>query len=259
MEIKKSKGTDKTLHDYMLVAFGMFIMLMIGIVLTHGVYLRGESDSSSWWGMKVEELVKDEEDDTEAVSGNAASEADADEETSVNQGLEIIPNEDHTVFEVRNYGNKLGEIKTQYSDVALFKKSFDGNDYYIGVTPEGLGGYYLFGGPGELYQADAESVTKIYDGTGKNGFVSDVAGNKLVAVENPAGGNLSIVVYDLAAQKSQSYPVAAPYAVAGEAYLTVSGNKVIYRAALSNPDNEKYVQYLVDLTTGKQTQIDETK
>ncbi len=247
----------KIAHEYLLVGFGMFIVLMVAIVQVYGIYLRSEMDSRQWWGAKLQELVERLEKNADNNSDYTG--ANADKGVSINQELEIIPNKDRTVFEVRRFGNKLGEIKTQHSDVALFKKSFGGNDYYIGVTPEGLGGYYLFGGPGELYHTDASSLTKIYDGTGKNGFVSDVVENKLVAVENPVGGSRSIVVYDLAAQKSQSYPVPSPYTVAGDAYLTVSGNKVIYEAALSNPENEKYAQYLIDLATGKQTQIDETK
>lgn len=255
MEIKKSKDLHNMLHDYMLVAFGMFVMLMIGVVLTHGVYLRGESDSSSWWSAKLEELVKNEEGDVDDFSSNTASDADADEGVSVTQELEIIPNEDRTVFEVRNLGVRVGEIKREGpASVNIWR---DLENIYLGVQNYGMGGYILFGGPDEVYEVDESSVTQVYDGSGKNGFASDMISGKLVAIEDPSteGWHPSVVVYDLTTQKSQSYEVSAPYSVAGKARFSQAGGKVVYEAALNNPDNEQYAMYMIDLATGKQTQV----
>lgn len=238
----------------------MFIMLMIGIVLTHGVYLRGESDSNLWWGEKVQELVGNEESATEDASQtDSSSDATEGEAVLIDEDLKVVLKEDGHTFEVWNFGNKIGEIEKEHSAVSLFKR--DNGYAYLGVEPVGLGGYILFGGPSEVYRADESSLTKVYDGSGKNGFASDVSQDKLVAIEDSSmeGGRPSVVVYDLATQKSQSYPVSSRYGVAGEAYFTQSDDKVTYEAAIGNPDSEEYALYMIDLATGKQTQVGDAK
>ncbi len=251
MEIKRSKGSGKTTHDYLLVGFGMFIVLMVVLVQFYGTYLRGESDSRLWWSTKVQELIGNAEEN--AIDGSASIGADA---VLVDEDLRVMANEERSVFEVWNFGNKIGEIRAEHSAVSLFKR--DSGRSYLGIRPDGLGGYILFGGPSEVYRVDESSLTKVYDGNGKNGFASDVANDKLVAIEDPSaeGKHPSVAVYDLKTQKSQSYPVPARYGFAGEAYFFAESDKQLtYEAAIGDPDNEEYALYLIDLTTGKQTQV----
>jgi uncharacterized Ntn-hydrolase superfamily protein len=101
-------------------------------------------------------------------------------------------------------------------------------------------------------------MTQVYDGREKNGYATDVAGDKVAAVENPLTGTngTSIVIYDLTVQKSQSYPIPSPYKVAGEARLSRSGDRVIYETAIGEPDEEEeYALYMIDLATGRQSRI----
>lgn len=250
---------DKRIQLNPLSVFKFLALSVIVMVLIFGVYLKGEvAGEASKCAVKQAQTVCPKTiagnvpDDTATASSETASDT-----VLVDGFLKVTADTDRTTFEVWNYGKKVGEINRDYSsDITLMKRS-DGFAY-LGLSPNGLGGYILFSGPEEVYKLDEDTLAKVYEGRERNGFVSDVVGNKLVAVENPVaeGAQASIVIYDLATQKPQaSYPIPPRYSVAGAAHLSQSGDRLVYEAAIGSPDNEEYAMYMIDLKTGKQTPV----
>lgn len=265
MDIKSGANSGKTTRDD-----GSFILkVLVVFILVAGAgytaYLKGHQDGKAVGSVTTQS--------TQENAGDSEQKSNIEDEknpASFEQGtMKVISNKEQTSFEVWNFGNKIGEIKSEGPITVSIWREF-GGEIYLGVNPDGIGGYIVFSGPQEVYKADDTSLTKIYSGKGKYGFASDIilpGGNftsdinlpsKLIAVEDTSTDEQkhpSIVVYDIGSQKSQSYPVSAPYGVAGAAHFSQTGDRIIYEAAKGIPEDEQYAMYMIDLATGKQTQI----
>lgn len=254
MDFESGLNNSGTIHNRKLLILKVLLVFILVVVVGYVAYLKGQQDGNSQSSVAMQKTQKNTDD-----YAQKSDDEDKQNPASFEMGdMKVIANDEQTFFEVWYFGKKLGEIKSE-GPIAVDVWRESGPDIYLGVTPDGLGGYYLFGGPQEVYRVDGTSLTKVYSGKGKDSaYASDMfLPNKLFAVESTIVDgqfHTSVVVYDIDSQKSQSYPVPAPYKTAG-GHFSQGGSKIIYETAIGNPDAEESAIFVIDLTTGKQEQI----
>ncbi|MFA7171014.1 MAG: hypothetical protein WC180_03405 [Candidatus Paceibacterota bacterium] len=245
------------------VILGVLLLVLLGYIFLTGDISQDRNDGAESENIEVEDDTMVSEDENGAPQLPASSEELIESETNIISGdIKISSNKDLTIFEIWNGETKAGEIEREGpSQVAVWKEI--GGSVYLGVNNDGLGGYILFGGPDEVYKLDTKkgsltrALTKIFD---RDMFASDISADEkhLASVETFFMGeeiHNYINVYNLADYKSESYQVPVKYRVAGNAFFSRDGKKVVYEAAVSDPENEEFAMFVIDLTTGKQTQI----
>lgn len=259
------KELGRDIRSFPKLVAWIVLLTMLAALAGYMIFIGGDreaavSDNSGNQSGELEELCTAEEGTGEFVASSATGETEGKDDVAfVRGGLKVMKNESLTAFEVWNDGIKAGEIRRDApAQVDLWRES-DG-DYYLGASRDGLGGYILFGGPDEVYRLDtaANTLERIYSGAEKNGFAADVLRGKLAAVEFPfvADGQASVVaIYDFSGREIGSYPVPARYGQAGAARFSQVGGRIIYEAAVGNPDDEEYAMFMIDLATGKQEQV----
>lgn len=269
IEFEKFKDLNKDVRSFPLVVLGISLVLMVAAFFGYLMFIQGDmgqpsvqnnvSEMSGNQAKESDVAVKEETGTADTASLDGAIQ----EVQAASGEVKIVANKDKTVFEVWNLGVKAGEIKQDYPAQVSIWREVNGN-IYLGVSYTGRGGYILFSGPDEVYKLETieNSLNKIYGRGEKNGYASDISldEKRLITVESPVSGNLSIVVYDIATQSAQSYPVSAKYGTAGAAHFSQVGGKIVYEAAIGISNNEKYTEeeyamFMIDLATGKQTQI----
>jgi hypothetical protein len=267
IEIEKFKNLNKDIRSFPLTVLGACLVLIIAAFFGYMMLLYGDMDklgtqndiSEKFYNQPKEPdvAVKEDAGTTEAVE-TVPDDKTTQEVVAANEVVKILANEDRTVFEIWNRGVKAGEIEQDYPAQVSLWREVNGN-IYLGVSYTGRGGYILFGGPDEVYKLETikNSLSKVYGREDKNGYVSDISldEERLITVKTPVSGALSIVVYDIASQSIQPYPVPARYSTAGEARFSHAGGKILYEAAVGDPSAEEYAMFMIDLSTGKQTQV----
>lgn len=169
-------------------------------------------------------------------------------------------------FVIFNHNKKIAEIiikdiedgridVNSIYNAEIFRQTL--NEAYIGVRPVGLGGYILYSGPMILYKVDFRnnSVSKLFSGKTPQNFVTDISldGNMLVYVtgENPK----KIVLKNIKEGSEKEFPVPNKYKQVGDALFSPNSEKIAYAVGISNPDDEKGTAFIIDIKTGKQTEI----
>lgn len=156
-------------------------------------------------------------------------------------------------FIILKNGKQVADLSLGEFSTARVMKMMGKNVYIAVNTSSGRGGYYLYSGGDSLYRFDMEKnqVTKVIDNAY---FISDIAPDEK-SLLLCYGSNVQIRSMDGAVVKS--FPVSEKFGQFGSAYFYAGGTKLVYEAALSNPDDEKWSMFTIDIASGKQVTIAE--
>lgn len=173
--------------------------------------------------------------------------------------VSLIMNEDNTEVTIMNDGEVVGGLTYEYPHTfEIFEKTPE--NVYIGVTPQGLGGYILFGGPQALFKLDLDTnaLSQIeFDGT----FVCDISPDETMVSyianlgsEHAEDGR--VVVKNVDEETYLHFEAPETYLQVGDVLFSPDNEKIAYAAALGDPENEESKVFIVDLDTGDQTLVD---
>jgi len=260
---EKFKDLGKDIRSFPSLVFRVVFVVVIAVLAGYIFFVANKPDDKSseviapGAGDKI--VVGDEGDGVVQTQIQTQEQLSGETKTALDSGdVKVLGRSDLKTFEVWNGSVKAGEIKREApSQVGIFRTIND--NMYLGVSKDGLGGYILFGGPDEIYQLDRKknSLVKIFD---RDMFVSDISsdGKKLISLESyyvKYDLFTFVNVYDLDTYESESFQIPVKYKTAGNAFFSKDGKKVVYEAAVSNPENEEFAMFVIDLATGEQKQV----
>ena len=177
----------------------------------------------------------------------------------------LIPGTDNSSWLVNLNNEAVGTIAATTNEagitVDVFKQT--ATAAYIGVTPDGLGGYILYGGPHRLYRLDL-GTKEIKEIIGQSqvkqlGFIGDISADEnWLAYVNQADENITIDLLSLSGDGAiHQIMVPAAYQQVGDVKFSPDGNQLAYAAAVGEPDSERGVVFTAQLGTDSQKQITE--
>lgn len=192
-----------------------------------------------------------------AVLSKSPAPENTEEETIENE-VEVTGAIDgsNTTIDVMLNGEKIETIEeTQPYAVDIFRKTDE--NAYIGLTPDGIGGYILYGGPFKIYRLnlDSKEISEIeFDG-----FAADISPDEtmLAFVSGADTGNLQISVLNLSTRQIQNFEVGDEFQHAGDAIFSPDNKKLAYQASVGNPEDERSEIFIIDLSSGEQESITE--
>jgi len=131
--------------------------------------------------------------------------------------------------------------------------AIDGDDIYINIKPDGMGGYVLYSGYRWMYQIDATDWS--YVQIPIDGFMTELSTEyqKALLIEH-LGSRLAMVIMDLETFEKSSYSIDSTYGQAGDAYFSPDGTKVAYATAVGDPTNEASAIYIYNIVERLQTE-----
>lgn len=138
-------------------------------------------------------------------------------------------------------------------------------DLYIGISIAGRGGYILYGGPVALYKLrlNENSIAKIIgidiktnDGAVLvNNFITDMSKDEasFVMIANSGDDDKKIKILNRDGKVKKTFDVKLKYNQFGDAKLSEDGKKLVYGAAIGDPNAEKGDIYIINVENGKQS------
>lgn len=244
--------------DYVLLLTTFLVLFLLGVVIVQSDFIK-KTDQINNSIPSIGEVISDE-----------VKEAVGDSEDNKNEGALLIASEDKVVdlencynvktCEIAVNGGKVAKIDRKYeSEFVIIKQT--GDDVYIGASWTGRGGYILFGSQYGLYKFNIQNneIIKIVDDeivTEKTFQIYDISPDQ----KYMAGTGFiddykdKIIIKDLkdsSLVKSFACPD-SKYGQLGNVYFFDGGKKLVYEAAIGNPDDEEFAMFTIDIQSGQQ-------
>jgi hypothetical protein len=237
----------------MKTTFFRLTLLLVGITLVG-------AGCNSGCGRKISPFKSDQT--VSSTPSDALSNPPNNQTVSSPITIERIPaalSEAPQKFIIKNEGALIKEIIPR-QDTPFTMRVFKQTDKYVYIAGyrEGLGGYILFeADPTVLYQVKLENNEIVDLSSGSGLVVEDIFKDDLIAWADIL--HKKIVVRRINGNFQLETKVLVKYTQFGNVHFSPDGKKFAYAAALGNPDKEAGAVFVVDIDTGKQVLIAETK
>jgi len=164
---------------------------------------------------------------------------------------------------VKYDGQEIGEMinEDDYYHPIIFQETE--NNIYIGLEPDGIGGYILYFSPRIIYRISLDDFefTKIEIENGRIGAISpDEENIAYVDYGGPyaEGKTFSLVIKNIDSDEElHRFYMDARYRTAGDLYFSIDRPEryIVYAAAVGNPDAEAGSIYVIDMIKGTQEEF----
>lgn len=159
-------------------------------------------------------------------------------------------------FAILKNGKAAANLNLGAYSTARVKKMVGKNVYIEADTSNGRGGYYLYSGGDSLYKFDIET-NQLAKVIADAYFISDISPDEKFLLL--CRGNSVQLKSMKDGSVVKSFPVSEKFGQSGDAYFFDGGTKLVYEAAISNLDDEKFSMFTIDIASGKQETIMEDK
>jgi hypothetical protein len=246
--------------DYILALLTFLVIFLLGVVIVQSDFIKKTNqinNSVPSIGEVISEAVKEAENSSVNQEENSSNKYD--NSSIVVQGSDGVDLSGELNFEILKNGVKVAEIKRKnHSEAEILKQI--GENTYIGVSNTGRGGYILFGSHFGLYKFDSTTneINKILDDDEDSLHFSsfqvyDISPDQKYMV----GLGNGVEIRDLqnnSLVKSFVCPDSA-YGQLGNVYFFDDGKKLVYEAAVGNPDDEEFAMFTIDIESGRQEMV----
>lgn len=248
--------------DYVLLLATFLVLLLLGVVIVQFDFIH-KTDRSNETIPSVSEMTSDK------------AEEDIVSDSKNNKDEEVLPVViENNVVDLENcYNVKTCEIAVNGGKVAKIDRKYEsefiiikqtGDDVYIGASWTGRGGYILFGSQYGLYKFNIQNneIIKIVDDeivTEKTFQIYDISPDQKYMVgtgfiDDYKGKIIIKDLKDSSLVKSFACPD-SKFGQLGDVYFFDNGRKLVYEAAIGNPDNEEFAMFTIDIQSGQQKMV----
>lgn len=245
--------------DYVLLLAIFLIVLLLGVVVVQFYAMQKAEKCNNVTPTTGESVSLDEtkEDKNDYIS------KDDNIVVQLNEKTEFLGDVDGKKFEILKNGLKVAEINRKNNSEAQILKQIDENTY-IGVSNTGRGGYILFGSYFGLYKFNTitNEINKILDddedSMGFSSFqVYDISPDQKYMVGVGSDNGNRIEIRNIQDNSLVNYFTCPDnkYRAWGDVYFFDAGSKLVYEAAVVNPDDEEFAMFTVDIESGQQEMV----
>lgn len=167
-----------------------------------------------------------------------------------NYDIQISYNSNKTVATITSNGVKAGDINIEEGSAVRIKEQ-NRNSAFLLVSPDGIGGYILFGLEFPAYKLDlaTNKIEKFADKAG------DISSSERYVTYSKGQNPRAIILYDTTTKQEKAFPVDEKYGQFGDATFSPNEKKIAYAAAMNDLENERGDIFIIDIESGTQTKV----